>query len=65
MQVLPRGVRHIPGYLDRERQQALVLRFGELIGPWQEKLDTLAEAADDDGQALLGELMDYAESIAP
>ena len=40
-------------------------RFGEVIGPWQEKLDTLAETADDDGQALLGELMDYAESIAP
>ena len=40
-------------------------RFNESIGPWQERLDALAENASDEGQALLGELMDYAESIAP
>jgi exodeoxyribonuclease-1 len=51
---------------DRERWQAhCAERFEATIGPWHERIETLAENADERGQALLGELMDYAEAIAP
>lgn len=34
-------------------------------GPWHERIEALAETADERGQALLGELVDYADAIAP
>lgn len=40
-------------------------RLEAAIGPWQERIDQLAEAADERGQDLLGALVDYADSIAP
>jgi exodeoxyribonuclease-1 len=39
--------------------------FEAAIGPWQERVDALAETADERGQGVLEALMDYAESIAP
>jgi exodeoxyribonuclease-1 len=38
---------------------------GLTLAAFQERVDTLADAADERGQALLGELMDWAEQIAP
>ncbi|MBT9489993.1 MAG: exodeoxyribonuclease I [Rubrivivax sp.] len=40
-------------------------RLQDRIGPYHEHIETLAETADERGQALLEALMDYAESIAP
>jgi exodeoxyribonuclease-1 len=39
--------------------------LGAAIGPWQERVDALAETADERGQGVLEALMDYTESIAP
>jgi exodeoxyribonuclease I len=45
----------------REHCQA---RLEAAIGPWHERIEVLAETADEHGQELLGELMDYAESLS-
>jgi exodeoxyribonuclease I len=67
--------RHAPATLDageRARWQAhCAARLHEgaggalTLGQFFERLDTLAESVDERGQALLGELYDYAEQIAP
>jgi exodeoxyribonuclease I len=46
-------------------QEHCAHRLEAAIGPWHERIETLAETADQRGQALLGALMDYADSIAP
>ena len=38
---------------------------GQTLAQFLERIDALSEAADERGQALLGELVDYAELIAP
>ena len=38
---------------------------GRTLSAFFERIDTLAETADERGQAILGELYDYAEQIAP
>lgn len=51
---------------DRARwQEHCAARLEAGIGPWHDRIETLAESADERGQALLGALMDYADSIAP
>jgi exodeoxyribonuclease-1 len=35
------------------------------VNAWHERIEALAETADERGQALLGALMDYADGIAP
>jgi exodeoxyribonuclease I len=50
---------------DRARwREHCAARLQAAIGPWHERIETLAESADDRGQALLGELMDYAETLS-
>jgi exodeoxyribonuclease-1 len=61
--------RNFPETLDDGGRERWALHCSErleaAIGPWQERVDTLAETADDAGQAILGALMDYAEGISP
>ena len=60
--------RNFPDTLvDAERSRWAEYRTDRLqaaIGPWQERIDALAEAADEPGQSVLEALIDYAESIA-
>jgi exodeoxyribonuclease I len=61
--------RNFPGTLgdeDRARwQDHCAGRFQAVIGPWHERIDELFETADERGQALLDDLLAYAESLAP
>jgi exodeoxyribonuclease-1 len=61
--------RNFPATLDEaERlrwQEHCAGRLQDRIGPYHERIEALAETADERGQALLESLMDYAESIAP
>jgi exodeoxyribonuclease-1 len=60
--------RNFPETLDAAARERWAAHCGErlqaAIGPWQERVDTLAETADDEGQAILASLMDYAEGIS-
>jgi hypothetical protein len=40
-------------------------RLGVAVRPWQEGVDTLAEAADEAGQHLPSPLMGQAQALAP
>jgi len=67
--------RNFPDTLDAEEQQRWLrhrrerLHYGVggglTLGAYFERIDQLADAADDRAQALLAELYDYAEGIAP
>jgi exodeoxyribonuclease I len=61
--------RNFPDTLDAAGQarwaEHRAAMFEAAIGPWQERVDALAETADERGQGVLEALMDYAESIAP
>ena len=61
--------RNFPASLDEADQvrwhEHCADRLQDHIGPYHELIESLAETADERGQALLEALMDYAESIAP
>ena len=61
--------RNFPASLDeadRERwHEHCSARLQDQVGTYHERIEALAETADERGQALLEALMDYAESIAP
>jgi len=62
--------RHFPHTLDAEEQQRWQAHrrqrlSGAVLAAYHERIDALAEAADERGQALLEALVDYAEGVAP